>query len=148
MGHELAAGAIIPVDKFDEFKLKIEEVLKDVEFKQTIDVDIRLDADQITDTLIRSIKEINKISGTGFPSINVMVGDVSDYEIGSMSNGKHLKVMTPGVIFIKWNFSGWNDMFDVDGKEFCGVGQLDSGFFGRQYYRQVILSDFKFEEAW
>ena len=148
MGHELAAGAIIPIDRFEEFQDKIEEVLKDVEFKQTIDVDIQLDADQITDTLIRSIKEINKISGTGFPPINVMVGDVSDYEIGSMSNGKHLKVMTPGVTFIKWNFSGWDDMFDVDGKEFCGVGQLDSGFFGRQYYRQVILSDFKFEEAW
>lgn len=148
MGHELAAGAFIPVERFDEFKVKIEEVLKDVEFKQTIDVDIQLDVEQITDTLIRTIKDLNKISGSGFTPINVMVGEISDYEIGNMSNGKHLKIMTPGVTFIKWNFSGWDDLWDLEDKEFYGVGQLDSGYFGRQYYRQVILNDFKFEDIW
>lgn len=148
MGHELAAGSFIPVDRFEEFKNKIEEALKDVEFKQTIDVDIQLDPEQITDSLIRAIKELNKISGSGFVPINVMVGEVNDYEIGDMSNGKHLKIMTPNVTFIKWNFSGWDDMWDLEDKEFYGVGQLDSGFFGRTYYRQVILSDFKFEDIW
>jgi single-stranded-DNA-specific exonuclease len=148
MGHELAAGAFIPIDKFDEFKDKIEDVLKDVEFKMSIDVDIQLDADQITDTLIKKIKEINKISGSGFAPINVMVGEVSDYQIGNMSQGKHLKIMTPNVTFIKWNFNDWDDMWDLEDKEFYGVGQLDSGFFGRTYYRQVILSDYKFEDVW
>lgn len=148
MGHELAAGAFIPIDRFDEFKSKIEDVLRDVEFKQSIDIDIQLNEEQITDTLIRSIKNINKISGAGFPSITVMIGEVSDYEIGDMSNGKHLKIMTPNVTFIKWNFSGWDDLWDLEDKEFYGVGQLDSGFFGRTYYRQLILSDFKFEDIW
>ena len=148
MGHELAAGAFIPIDKFDEFKDKIEDVLKDVEFKMSIDVDIQLDADQITDTLIRRIKEINKISGSGFPPINVMVGEVSDYVVGNMSQGKHLKITTPNVTFIKWNFNNWDDMWDLEDKEFYGVGQLDSGFFGRTYYKQVILSDYKFEDIW
>ena len=148
MGHELAAGAFIPTDRFEEFKNKIEDALKDVEFRQTIDVDIRLDADQITDTLIKEIKNINKISGSGFAPITVMVGEVSDYTIGDMSNGKHLKVMTPNVTFIKWNFNGWDDLWDLDDKEFYGIGQLDSGFFGRTYYRQVILNDFKFEDIW
>lgn len=148
MGHELAAGAIIPVDKFEEFRSQIEETLKDVEFKQTIDIDIQLDEEQITDTLIRSIKDINKISGSGFPPITVMIGEVSDYTVGNMSNGKHLKIMGQNVTFIKWNFTGWDDLWDLEDKEFYGVGQLDSGFFGRTYYRQLILSDFKFEDIW
>lgn len=148
MGHELAAGAIIPVDKFEEFRSQIEETLKDVEFKQTIDIDIQLDEEQITDTLIRSIKDINKISGSGFPPITVMIGAVSDYTVGNMSNGKHLKIMGQNVTFIKWNFTGWDDLWDLEDKEFYGVGQLDSGFFGRTYYRQLILSDFKFEDIW
>lgn len=148
MGHELAAGAFIPKNKFDLFKEKIENALANIEFKQSIDIDIRLDAEQITDTLIQKIKDINKISGSGFKSITVMIGEVSDYEVGDMSGGKHLKIMTPNVTFIKWNFNGWDDMWDLDGKEFYGVGQLDSGFFGRTYYRQLILSDFKFEDIW
>lgn len=148
MGHELAAGAIIPVYKFEEFKNQIEETLEDIEFKQTIDIDIQLDEDQITDTLIQSIKDINKISGSGFPPITVMIGEVSDYTVGNMSNGKHLKIMGQNVTFIKWNFTGWDDLWDLEDKEFYGVGQLDSGFFGRTYYRQLILSDFKFEDIW
>lgn len=148
MGHELAAGAFIPIDRFEEFQNIVEDVLKDVEFSQTIDVDIQLDNEQITDTLIRQIKDINKISGSGFPPITVMVGEVSNYKIEDMSKGKHLKITTPNVTFIKWNFSDWDDMWDLEGKEFYGVGQLDSGFFGRTYYRQLILNDFKLEDIW
>lgn len=148
MGHELAAGAFIPVNRFDEFKSKIEDTLANVEFVQSFDIDIQLDEDQITDELIKQIKEINKISGSGFPPITVMIGEVSDYEIGNMSGGKHLKISTPNVTFIKWNFNGWDDMWDLEDKEFYGVGQLDSGYFGRTYYRQLILSDFKFEDIW
>ncbi len=148
MGHELAAGAFIPADRFEEFKNKIEDALKDVEFVQSFDVDIQLDNDQITDTLIAKIKELNKISGSGFAPITVMVGEVSDFTIGDMSKGKHLKITTPNVTFIKWNFSEWDDMWDTEDKELYGVGQLDSGFFGRTYYRQLILSDFKLEDIW
>ena len=148
MGHELAAGAFIPIDRFDEFRAAIEEALKNIEFKQSVDIDIQLDAEQITDNLIRLIKDINKISGAGFAPITVMIGDVDDYEIGDMSNGKHLKIMTPNVTFIKWNFSGWDDLWDLEDKQFCGVGQLDCGFFGRTYYRQLILNDFKFDDVW
>lgn len=148
LGHELAAGVFIPIDRLEDFKNTTEEALKDVEFKQTIDVDIQLDPEQITDMLIRKVKEINRISGAGFPSITVMIGEVSDFTIGNMSNGKHLKITTPDVTFIKWNFSGWDELWDLEDKEFYGVGQLDSGYFGRQYYKQLILNDFKFEDMW
>lgn len=148
MGHELAAGAFIPTNRFGEFKCKIEDALANVEFIQSFDVDIQLDVEQVTDELIKQIKEINRISGAGFPPITVMVGEVSDYEIGDMSSGKHLKISTPNMIFIKWNFSGWDDLWNIEDKEFYGVGQLDSGYFGRTYYRQLILSDFKFKDIW
>lgn len=148
MGHELAAGAFIPIGRFDEFKSKIEDVLSNVEFVQSFDVDIQLDNEQITDELIKQIKDINKISGSGFPPITIMVGEVVDYEIGNMSAGKHLKITTPNVTFIKWNFNGWDDILNLEDKEFYGVGQLDCGFFGRTYYRQLILNDFKFEDIW
>ena len=149
MGHELAAGAIIPINKFEEFKNRIEKILNSVEFIQSLDIDIQLSPDQITDTLIKRIKDINKISGIGFPSVTVMIGEISNFEVKSMSNGKHLKIETPEVIFIKWNFSNW-DMFDNidEDTEFYGVGQLDSGFFGRTYYKQLILNDFKLESIW
>ena len=148
LGHELAAGAFIPVDRFDEFQNKIEDELSNVEFKQSISIDIQLNVDQITDNLIRLIKDVNKISGAGFPPITVMIGEVSDYEVGDMSKGKHLKITTPNVTFIKWNFSDWDEMWGIEDKEFCGVGQLDCGFFGKTYYRQLILNDFKFEDIW
>jgi len=148
VGHELAAGAFIPINRFEEFKNKIEDVLRDVEFVQSCDIDIQLDAEQVTDILIKQIKDINKISGSGFAPITVMIGEVSDYEVGNMSGGKHLKITTPNVTFIKWNFNGWDDMWDLEDKEFYGVGQLDSGYFGRTYYRQLILNDFKFEDVW
>lgn len=147
MGHELAAGAIIPIDRFEEFKNIIEERLSNVQFVQHLDVDIQLSVEQITDDLIRRIKDINKISGGGFKPITVAINDVDDFEISNMSGGKHLKVVTPNVTFIKWNFSDW-DMFDDDVDIFSGVGQLDCGFFGRTYYRQLILDDFKIEQLW
>ena len=56
--------------------------------------------------------------------------------------------MGQNVTFIKWNFTEWDDLWDLEDKEFYGVGQLDSGFFGRTYYRQLILNDFKFEDIW
>ena len=143
LGHELAAGAFIPVDRVDEFRKKIEEVLENVEFKQEIDIDIQLDKEQVTKQLIEQIKNVNKISGSGFPPITVLIDDVTDYKIESMSKGKHLKIVTPEMIFIKWNFNKWDDI--QEGKTLTAYGQLNSGYFGRTFYNQLIMTDFKIE---
>ena len=141
MGHELAAGAFIPKDRFDEFRRKIEEALASIEFKQTIDIDLLLDERQINDELIRQIKVLNKISGSGFRPVNVMIDGITDYRIESMSKGKHLKIVTPNMILIKWNFNGWDDI--SEGMTLKAYGQLDCGFFGRTFYRQLIMTDFE-----
>lgn len=145
LGHELAAGAFIPVDRFDEFAEKIEEALNNVEFKQEVTVDIQLDIDQVTDDLIKQIKLINKVSGTGFPPITVMISDVRKYQVSSMSEGKHLKLVHPNMIFIKWNFNDWEEFEQEEPGMITAIGQLDCGFFGRTYYRQLVMNDFKVE---
>ena len=128
------------VEVFNYFENAIEESLKDVEFVQETTVDIQIDQEQITDDLIKKIKMLNRISGQGWPSISVMVSGINDYKVGTMSGGKHLKIMADDgkLLYIKWNYTGdW----DVDG-ELSVIGSLDSGFFGRTYYRQLIMNDF------
>lgn len=144
-GHENAFGLWLDVEALDDFRNALEDALKDVEFVQETTVDIQINQEQITDDLIRQLKLLNRISGQGWPSISVMVSGIKDYEIGTMSGGKHLKFIADEgrLLYIKWNYSGeWN----LDG-ELSAIGTLDSGYFGRSYYRQLIMSDFKIDNT-
>lgn len=142
-GHENACGVWLDAEVLEDFQNALEDALKDVEFVQETLVDIRIDQEQITDDLIKKLKMLNRISGTGWPSINVMVSGITDYEVGAMSNGKHLKLIADEgkLLYIKWNYTGdWQ----FDG-ELSVIGTLDNGFFGRTYYRQLIMNDWKVE---
>ena len=141
-GHENACGVWFDADVLEDFQNALEDALKDVEFIQETTVDIQIDQEQITDDLIRQLKMLNRISGQGWPSISVMVSGITDYEVGQMSGGKHLKLIADEgkLLYIKWNFSGDRDQFDGS---VSAIGTLDSGFFGRTYYRQLIMNDFK-----
>lgn len=143
-GHELAFGVWFDAEVLEDLQNALEDALKDVEFVQETTVDIQINQEQLTDDLIRKIKQLNRISGTGWPSISVMVSGITDYEVGSMSGGKHLKLIADGgkLLYIKWNFSGDRDQFDGP---ISVIGGLDSGFFGRTYYRQLIMNDWKVE---
>jgi single-stranded-DNA-specific exonuclease len=140
-GHENAFGLWFDVEVLDDFRNALEDALKDVEFVQETTVDIQIDQEQITDDLIKKLKLLNRISGQGWPSISVMVSGIKDYQIGTMSGGKHLKFMIGdgSLLFIKWNYGGsWDDL---EG-ELSAIGSLDNGYFGRTYYRQLIMNDF------
>lgn len=139
-GHENACGVWFDRNVLEDFQAALDDALRDVEFVQETTVDIQIDQEQITDDLIKKIKMLNRISGKGWPSISVMVSGVKDYEIGTMSGGKHLKFMTDEgkLLFIKWNYNG---EWEFDG-ELSAIGSLDNGFFGRTYYRQLIMNDF------
>lgn len=145
-GHENACGVWFDAEVLEDFQNALEDALKDVEFVQETVVDIQLDADQITDDLIKKIKLLNRISGQGWPSISVMVSDITDYVVGSMSNMKHLKlcINNSNMILIKWNFNSDWDQFEGP---VSAIGNLDSGFFGRTYYRQLIMNDFKVDKS-
>ena len=139
-GHELAFGLWFDASVLDDFRDALEDALNDVQFVQEITVDIQLDLEQVTDDLIKKIKMLNRISGTGWPAISVMISGIKDYQVGAMSGGKHLKLIADDgkFLFIKWNFNGDWDQFDG---ELNAIGSLDSGCFGRTYYRQMIMSD-------
>jgi hypothetical protein len=63
-----------------------------------------------------------------------------------MSGGKHLKLIADNgkLLYIKWNFNSDLDQFDGP---VSAIGTLDSGFFGRTYYRQLIMNDFKVDKS-
>ena len=140
-GHENAFGLWFDADVLDDFRDAIEDALKDVQFIQEATVDIQLDLEQVNDGLIKKIKMLNRISGTGWPAISVMISGIKDYQVGTMSGGKHLKLVADDgkFLFIKWNYDG--DWDSLNG-ELSAIGNLDSGYFGRTYYRQLIMSDF------
>ena len=143
-GHENAFGIWFDSAVLEDFQNALEYALKDVEFVQEATIDIQISQEQITDDLIKKIKLLNRISGQGWPSISVMVSGITDYEVGAMSGGKHLKLIADGgkTLFIKWNFNGDRNQFDGP---ISAIGGLDSGFFGRTYYKQLIMNDWRSE---
>ena len=144
-GHENAHGLWFDAEVLEDFQNALEDALKDVAFIQETTVDIQIDQEQITDDLIRQLKMLNRISGQGWPSISVMVSNITDYEVGQMSGGKHLKLIADEgkLLYIKWNFGVDRDQFEGP---VSAIGSLDSGFFGRTYYRQLIMNDFKLDK--
>ena len=143
MGHPEAFGVSIDTDKFQEAFDRLNESLKDVEFAETKLADVELNLEQITDQLIDNFKSVNKISGEGFKPLSVVIRNITDYDVGYMSGGKHLKISVGDVVIIKWNFNG--SFEDFDGKPFSIIGGLTSGYFGRTYYKQIIIDDYMFE---
>lgn len=143
-GHELASGIEIPRKNFAEFTSYIEETLPDKPEDTTIDVDIMLDISDITRKMVDMIKKIDRISGQGFKPVRVYIEEIDDYDIGQMSNYKHL-VLKPcnndKLWIIKWNYDGsFEDMEDhsMMNDEFCAVTTLDCGFFGRKFVLKAV----------
>lgn len=145
-GHENAFGLWFDAEVLEDFKNLLENELRDIEFVQETTIDIQINQSQITEDLIKKLKLLNRISGQGWPQISVMVSDIMDYEVGAMSGGKHLKFIADNgkLLYIKWNFGG--DWEHLEGTV-SAIGTLDCGFFGRNYYRQLIMSDFNVDNS-
>lgn len=144
-GHPLAAGAFIDKDKINEFKIIIEDILKDIEFKCEIEADIEISADQVNEALIKQLNALNRISGNGWPSIKVLIR-TDNYEVSTFSTKKHLKIVDEsGVILVKWNDMSWKTM-DNDG-EFIGVGTLAAPYYGRNQFLQLTMNEYVKQES-
>ena len=140
-GHPNAFGVIVDKDNLGDLLSRLDAALRDVEFKVVHEADVLLDVEQIDDTLINNFKAIDRISGSGFKPLTVMLQGVEDYTVGDMSKGKHLKLDCGGFLAIKWNFDGNWDEFDEGSVDM--IGTLSSGYFGRTFYRQLIIQDYK-----
>ena len=140
-GHPNAAGAFIDEEDFELFKRDIEDCLKYYEFSIQIEADIELSPEQINENLIKQLTAINRISGTGFPPIKVLVR-TNDYEVSTFSTKKHLKIIdnNTGVIIVKWNCMDWQTMSN-DG-EVLAVGVLANPYYGRQKFLQLTIDEY------
>ena len=140
-GHENASGAFIDKDKFEEFKVVIEDVLKDIEFCYDVTADIEIEPSQINDALVKNLTALNKISGAGFKPITVLMR-TNDYTVSTFSTKKHLKIVDSdtGVLFTKWNDMSWQTM-DNNG-EFIGVGTLAAPTYGKKKFYQLTLNEY------
>jgi single-stranded-DNA-specific exonuclease len=140
-GHESAAGFFCDKNNFEAFKEAIEEALKDVEFTTTVEADIEINAEQVNDQLIKQLTAINRVSGSGFSPITVLIR-TNDYSVETFSTKKHLKIVdnNTGVLLVKWNDSAWKTM--NNNKEFIGIGKLSNPYYGRNQFLQLTLDEY------
>ena len=140
-GHPNAAGAFIKAVDFDEFKIAIEEQLKDVEFSVSVEADIEIEASQVNENLIKQLNAINRISGSGFAPVKVLIR-TDDYKVDTFSSKKHLKVIDneTGVIIVKWNTDVWKTM--TNDKPLVAIGTLANPFYGRQKFMQLTIDEY------
>ena len=129
----------------DKFVLYIEETLPELDTNVSVDVNIQLDISDITRSLVDKIKMIDRISGTDFKPVKVFIDGIDEYEIGQMSDYKHLVIKPNDYLqIIKWNFNGsFDDMEEhsLMNDELQVVGNLDSGWLGRKFSLKVICDE-------
>ena len=140
-GHPNAAGAFIDEDKFEQFKEVIEDELKDVGFSVNVEADIEIEASQVNENLIKQLNAINRISGSGFAPVKVLIR-TDDYEVSTFSSKKHLKVIDnkTGVIIVKWNTDVWKTM--TNDKPLVAVGTLANPYYGRNKFLQLTTDEY------
>ena len=146
-GHELASGIVIEKSNIENFALYIEENLSELKIDTSINIDIQIDISDITRKLIENIKKIDRISGTKFKPVKVFIDNIDEYEIGQMSNYKHLVIKPRDYLYlIKWNFDGDFDEMEehaLMNDKVKVVGNLDSGWFGRKFVLKTVCDEIK-----
>jgi single-stranded-DNA-specific exonuclease len=140
-GHELAAGFECKQELFEQFLDVIEDKLSTVEFRTEIEADIEIEPQQVNDGLIKQLNALNRISGSGFKPITVLIRS-TDYTIGCMSKGKHLKITDneSGMIFVKWNDGSYKEISPLG--ELIGIGTVSTAYYGRTRYTQCVMNDY------
>ena len=142
-GHEQAAGISIACSKLDSVYKQVEELLKDYEFENVVDIDAEIPLLWIPKIAMETV-ELNRISGKGFRPIQFLIElDNSKDEFSTRwfpSFGKHLSFTTknPKIQFIKWNC---DSNVDLNASRVKCVGTIDAGSNGPQ----VILNEFEQE---
>ena len=144
-GHENAAGVGFDINEFDDFKIAIENVLKDVEFSTTVVADIELLPSQINENLVKQLSALSRISGKDFPAIKVLIR-TDNYEVSTFSTKKHLKVVDEsGLLIVKWNCLDYQTM--KNDKELVAVGTLSAPRYGKTQYLQLTIDEFTQQNA-
>lgn len=142
-GHESAAGVFIQVDSLQPLLEKLNEVLKDVEFKTEEDIDIQLEPEEITTELIKQMEKVNRLTGKDFKPITVYIEGVEPQNVSNMKAGQHTKFDAEDLECIKWNSQLHEDLKYTKGiyNRMDIFGTLTLGNFRGVKTKQVIIQD-------
>ena len=150
LGHPNSFGVrSISKDDIQDFKNYLEECFVEYQYSTEESYDAEIDALELSDDLIKIVSKADNISGHGFESLKFKV-NISDFVVGEMGKGNHLylsPVQKDEVRLIIWNVSDKTKAFAQDaelfGDDLYCIGTLQSGYFGRKHYLQVITNEFK-----
>ena len=144
-GHELAAGIQIKKENFEKFLSYIENNLPELKTDTTIDIDAQIELSDVNRRLVDLIKKIDFVSGTNFKPVKFYIDDITEYEIGQMSDYKHLVVKPNDYLqIIKWNYNGSFDEMEehsLMNDELEITCTLDNGFFGRKFVLKAVCDE-------
>ena len=141
-GHENAFGIYIDEDKLDLFLNRIRDKYSNLTFSKSIHVDVAVEPEDLSTALIDAMKDINRIAGKGFPSVQVGV-TLTDWWVETMSQGRHLVFKDGFFTYIQWNAGDQLEYYEKladQEKPLMVVGSLDSGFFGRRFVPRLIIN--------
>jgi single-stranded-DNA-specific exonuclease len=75
-GHEFAGGIGLKENKLNELKRLINEELHNVIYEVVLEYDFELDAEEVTQNLIKQVEKFNRIAGKDFPLIKFLVKNI------------------------------------------------------------------------
>ena len=145
IGHEQAAGVVVYSHDYHDFYDAISKAVGDVNTKIEVVADVELSLGDITEDMVNAIHKLDYISGGDFPAITVLVRDIDEYEVGQMSNFKHLELfLGDGLEAIQWNTN--QDFEEMNDDALLGipktfVGTLESGFLRKKFIKKIIISE-------
>lgn len=142
-GHKSAAGVFIPFENLNPLLLKLNEVLKDIEFKTEEEIDIQLEPEEVTIELIKEMEKINRLTGKDFKPITVFIEGIESKNVDSMKSGRHSKFEANGIEFIKWNSKLYEELKYSTGiyTKLDVFGTLSKSTFRGKTKKQLIIND-------
>lgn len=146
-GHDGAAGIEVYESNWENLINTLNKELENTELKIVSQADVLLEPSEISMQLIKKVEYVNRISGTGFKPIKVMIEELEAEKICKMKD-IHSKFEAEGMEFIKWNSTLSDELQCEDGiyKEVSVVGTPGLSNFRGKAKRQLIIDDVKIEE--
>ena len=97
--------------------------------------------------LLPVINILLSFSKLKFKSVKIFISDIDEYEIGQMSDYKHLVIKPNDYLqIIKWNFNGsFDEMNDhsIMNDKLEIICNLDSGFLGRKFVLKAVCDEIR-----
>lgn len=150
-GHTFAAGMTMPVDNIDAFRQKFEEVvartIKEEHLTPLIDIDLPLDFSEITDKLVRIVKQMGPFGPHNLQP-TFMTEDVYLVSEPIIMKDKHLKITVRQgrsghtLTAVGFGFAHVAEQL-CGGKPFSICYQVEQNFYNGNVSLQLMLKDVK-----